>query len=111
MCSLPLPSLAPHIARSALHSAPACLTTIIACLALWPLCHRPWRRSASCEPACLFTCRQLCPNASPCPPCFFQAMEARRKQNEIPWLVLLAITSSASAILLAIVLHRLMEMQ
>ena len=36
-------------------------------------------------------------------------MEARRKRNEVPWLVLLAITSSASAILLAVVLHRLME--
>lgn len=37
-------------------------------------------------------------------------MEARRKQKERPWLQLLAVTTAASAVLLAIVLWRLEHM-
>ena len=39
-----------------------------------------------------------------------QAMEARRKERERPWLRLLAITTAASAVLLAAVLWRLEHM-
>lgn len=37
-------------------------------------------------------------------------MEKRRKQKEGRWLVLLSLTSAASAVLLSIVLYRLMHM-
>lgn len=41
---------------------------------------------------------------------FAQAMEARRKERERPWLRLLAITTAASTVLLAAVLWRLEHM-
>lgn len=43
-------------------------------------------------------------------PARLQAMEARRKERERPWLRLLAITTAASAVLLAAVLWRLEHM-
>lgn len=50
------------------------------------------------------------------PPCALpttptpQAMEARRREKERPWLQLLAVTTAASAVLLAAVLWRMEHM-
>lgn len=60
-------------------------------------------------------CRLRCKLYYPFPAaCSFtislQAMEARRKERERPWLRLLAITTAASAVLLAAVLWRLEHM-